>query len=136
MKSLKTLLFICLDKLANRLSFLLIDRNQPLSNMLVYFLSTLDWASEGSGKVWILSKEVNLVRKCVEVLAKPGYVLEVLFDNDVRGQICIKERLFGPMFEPLKDPDFFAKAKVDQFGVICWPNGADLDPENLYRSLT
>ena len=39
------------------------------------------------------------------------------------------------LFEPLKDPDLFAQAKVDEFGATCWPNGADLAPDALYRQL-
>jgi len=37
------------------------------------------------------------------------------------------------MFEPLKDAAFFAQAKVDEFGAVCWPNGVDLAPDALYR---
>ncbi|MGB6000271.1 MAG: DUF2442 domain-containing protein [Thermoanaerobaculia bacterium] len=41
----------------------------------------------------------------------------------------------GPVFEPLRDPDYFAQVSIDEFGVICWPNGADLAPDALYRRL-
>jgi len=37
------------------------------------------------------------------------------------------------MFEPLKDPAFFARARVDEFGAVYWPNDADLA---LYREIT
>jgi hypothetical protein len=39
------------------------------------------------------------------------------------------------MFEPLKDPEFFAQARVDEFGAVCWPNDADLAPDALYRKI-
>lgn len=40
----------------------------------------------------------------------------------------------GPMFEPLRDPAFFALVSVDEeLGRIVWPNGADLAPEVLHH---
>jgi hypothetical protein len=40
----------------------------------------------------------------------------------------------GPMVEPLKAPDYFARVFVEM-GVPTWPNGFDLDPVNLYMQL-
>jgi hypothetical protein len=74
------------------------------------------------------------MRRVIEVEAKANYVLSVTFDDGVQGEISMADRLFGPMFEPLKDPAYFAKAEVDGFGVICWPNGADLAPDAIHRT--
>lgn len=30
------------------------------------------------------------------------------------------------IFEPLRDPERWAEVRVDELGVVCWPNGADL----------
>ena len=38
------------------------------------------------------------------------------------------------VFEALKDPDVFSKARLE-FGVVTWPNGADLDPAWLHEEL-
>ena len=40
----------------------------------------------------------------------------------------------GPMVEPLKAPEYFARAFVEM-GAPNWPNGFDLDPINLYMEL-
>jgi hypothetical protein len=58
--------------------------------------------------------------------------LFVEFSDGVSGEIDLSTRLFGPMFEPLRDPAFFAAVTLDAFGVPTWPNGADLAPEPLY----
>lgn len=76
------------------------------------------------------------MHKIVNAKPKPNYTLVVTFDDGVQGEISLADRLFGPMFEPLKDPDFFAQVQVDEFGAVCWPNGADLAPDALYRRLT
>ena len=37
------------------------------------------------------------------------------------------------MFEPLRDPAYFASVTVDSdAGTIAWPNGLDMAPEPLY----
>lgn len=41
----------------------------------------------------------------------------------------------GPMVEPLKAPDYFARAFVEM-GAPTWPNGFDIDPINLYKELS
>ena len=73
--------------------------------------------------------------RVISVKSLPGYRLYVAFDDGVQGEVDLSDRLFGPMFEPLKDPTFFAQADIDEFGVICWPNGADLAPDALYETL-
>lgn len=75
------------------------------------------------------------MRRIVRVETQPEYVLTLVFDDGTQGQVSIADRLFGPMFEPLKDPQFFAQAKVDEFGAVCWPNDADLAPDALYQKI-
>jgi hypothetical protein len=69
------------------------------------------------------------------VKALSGYRLSVRFDDGTEGEIALYDRLFGPVFEPLRDPLVFGKAFVDEYGVIAWPNGADLAPDALYEQL-
>jgi hypothetical protein len=75
------------------------------------------------------------MHKALSVAARPGHIFSLRFDDGTSGEISIYDRLFGPMFEPLKDEAFFAKVTIDRFGAVCWPNGADLDPLALYDRL-
>lgn len=43
----------------------------------------------------------------------------------------------GGVFQPLRDPAEFAKARVEpEFGTVEWPGQVDLDPDVLYSRLT
>ncbi|WP_414842979.1 DUF2442 domain-containing protein [Halomonas sp. SSL-5] len=64
--------------------------------------------------------------KITYVVALPDYRLHVVFADGSSGVVSLKDRLFGPVFEPLRDPAFFSLVSIDEFGVVCWPNGADL----------
>jgi hypothetical protein len=69
------------------------------------------------------------------VRPQEGYRLFVEFEDGVHGEVDLSGRLFGPVFEPLRDPDFFAEVSVDEYGAVCWPNGADLAPDALHMQL-
>ena len=73
--------------------------------------------------------------RVVSVSPLDDYRLAVCFDDGTEGEVAMRDRLFGPMFEPLRDADFFTQAFVDEFGAIAWPNGADLAPDALYEQL-
>lgn len=62
--------------------------------------------------------------------------LEVEFEDGTRGTVDLSDRLDGPVFEPLQDPDLFARVEVDECGAVSWPNGADLAPDALYEEIT
>lgn len=74
--------------------------------------------------------------KITEVEALPGYRIRVKFADGAAGEIDLTDRLFGPVFEPLKDQGFFASVYIDEFGVVCWPNDADIAPDTIYREIT
>jgi hypothetical protein len=62
------------------------------------------------------------------------YALRLTFDDGLTGDVDLSNLpAVGPVFEPLRDPDFFGKAYVDpRTRTIAWPGELDLDPEGLY----
>jgi hypothetical protein len=64
------------------------------------------------------------------------FIIWVKFEDGSEGEIDLSAELYGPMFEPLKDVDYFKQVRVDpELGTIVWPNGADLAPEFLYEKV-
>jgi Protein of unknown function (DUF2442) len=62
------------------------------------------------------------------------FVLRVFFDDGAEQTIDFRPALWGPMFEPLKDPAVFDQVRLDsEIGTLTWPNGADFDPETLHN---
>jgi hypothetical protein len=68
----------------------------------------------------------------VEVIGRAK--LRVTFDDGEMREIDMSDDLWGPVFEPLRDPDRFAEVRVEG-GSIEWPTGADLDPVVIYDCL-
>lgn len=75
------------------------------------------------------------MNRVIRVKAGPAYTLEVEFADGRSGSIDLSSRMFGPVFEPLRDPSFFSQVRVDEYGAVCWPNGANLAPDALYRTI-
>lgn len=64
------------------------------------------------------------------------YVIEVWFNNGHGGIVDLKDALWGPIFEPLKDMAQFRQFEVSPvLHTICWKNDADLAPEFLHDKL-
>ena len=62
-----------------------------------------------------------------------GRLLRLSFNNGVQKTVDVSPLLWGPVFEPLRDPSVFAQVKLDPVcGTVVWPNGADLAPEALH----
>ena len=65
------------------------------------------------------------------------YKLDLTFSNDVSKIVDLKEKILlgkDPMYEPLKDIEFFKKVRVDkELGTVLWPNEFDICPDLLYE---
>jgi hypothetical protein len=61
------------------------------------------------------------------------HLLKLAFNDGTRKTVDVYPLLSGPVFEPLKDPEFFARVALDPIaGTVVWPNDADLAPEALH----
>ena len=70
----------------------------------------------------------------VEVRYVRDYTLWLRFQDGMCGEVDISRSFRGPVFEPLRDLEFFKQVRVDpEIGTIVWPNGADVAPETLYE---
>lgn len=59
--------------------------------------------------------------------------LRLTFADGTVGDVDFAGREWRGIMEPLGDPTYFARVKVDpEAGTISWPNGVDLAPEPLY----
>jgi len=62
------------------------------------------------------------------------YSLRLTFSDGSTKQVNALPLLEGPIFEPLRDPVYFAAMTLDPIcGTVVWPNGADFAPEALYE---
>ncbi len=65
-----------------------------------------------------------------------NYIIHILFFDGTEGDIDFKNELYGELFEPLKNKNFFKKFTIHpDFHTLCWPNGADFAPEFLYTKV-
>gem|GEM_PF-284129 len=62
------------------------------------------------------------------------YKIRVRFEDEKEREIDLSKHLDGPIFEPLKDLNFFKQFTVNHdIDTITWPNGADFSPDFLYE---
>ncbi|MBA2523308.1 MAG: DUF2442 domain-containing protein [Solirubrobacterales bacterium] len=60
--------------------------------------------------------------------------VRIRFEDGAEGELDFSGFSWRGVFAPLKDPSFFALARVDpQLRTLAWPNGADLAPETLHN---
>lgn len=60
-----------------------------------------------------------------------GYKIALTFNDGVRKVVDLSHRLYGALFEPLRDLDKFKDFRLNGW-TIQWSNDADLAPEYLY----
>ena len=65
------------------------------------------------------------------VAAMPNLMLQLEFLDGRRATFDVSPFVHFHVFERLKDPSYFSRAKVDH-GTVAWPGGIDFDPDTLY----
>lgn len=68
-----------------------------------------------------------MIPRVLEVKPLPQSCLWLRFHDGLEGSVDLSGELWGPMFEPLKNPEFFDQVKVDpELETVVWPNGLSL----------
>src|SRR5437870_11285865 len=70
------------------------------------------------------------INRIIDAKALQAHVLELHFGDGYVGQLDFRAALWGPVFEPLKDPAYFHKFRLED-DTVRWPNDADFCPDVL-----
>lgn len=70
--------------------------------------------------------------KVSDAIYAEEHKIELSFTDGVSGIVDLSDYLEGPIFEPLKDINYFKNFNRDRW-TICWENGADFAPEFLHE---
>jgi len=74
--------------------------------------------------------------RLIEAKDVKDYVIWLRCQDGTEGEVDLQGELYGEVFEPLKDKNYFASFIVHpEYHTIVWPNGADFAPEFLYSTL-
>ena len=69
-----------------------------------------------------------------EVRVVGPHQLHLVFSDGIAKTVDVHPLLTGPVFEPLRDQDYFSRVKLDPIcKTVVWPNGADIAPEALHE---
>jgi hypothetical protein len=74
-----------------------------------------------------------MILRIREALVCGPHSLRLTFNDGITKQVNVRPLLEGTVFEPLRDPAYFASVTLDEVcGTVFWPNGADFAPEALH----
>jgi hypothetical protein len=63
-----------------------------------------------------------------------GHRVHLGFNDGTEGEVDLAKALDGPVFEPLKDVDYFRQFQLEGH-TLAWESGADFAPEYLHQLL-
>ncbi|MGJ3235378.1 DUF2442 domain-containing protein [Marivirga sp.] len=73
-----------------------------------------------------------MVRKVEKAEYVEEYKIELVFDDGMSGIVDLKNEIWGKVFEPLRNINYFKNFQKDRW-TIYWDCGADFAPEFLYK---
>jgi len=76
---------------------------------------------------------MEILPRVVRAAHDEGHRIHLTFNDGTEGVVDFASWLSGPVFEPLKDVQYFERFFLDG-GTVAWPNGADIAPETLYEA--
>lgn len=77
-----------------------------------------------------------MLPRVIEARHVAGHTVWLRFSDGAEGEVDLSRELYGEVFEPLKDVEYFHKLQVHpELRTVVWPNGADFAPEFLRSSL-
>lgn len=68
----------------------------------------------------------------IEAQHMEGHRVRLVFNDGTDGVADLSQSLNGPIFQPLKDPEYFKRFRIEGH-TLTWPNGADFAPEYLHE---
>jgi hypothetical protein len=71
-----------------------------------------------------------MIVRLLEASHRGDHRVWLRFDDGTSGEVDLGLELDGEVFEPLRDPTYFARFVVAE--TLTWPNGADFAPEFLH----
>lgn len=79
-----------------------------------------------------------MLKDIVEAIPLENHRLQLCFEDGTTGVVDVSRCVtITGVFAPLHDPTQFAAVEVNpELGTVCWPCGADLDPDVLYALVT
>jgi len=70
----------------------------------------------------------------IQAKYRGDYKVWLSFNDGAEGEVDLASELYGEIFEPLKDKEFFKSFKLEGH-TLFWNNGADFAPEFLREQI-
>jgi hypothetical protein len=138
--------FVCVDQLKNSGSedgisdsAAAVGRSDDLENTVLNrrkrqnVTDRLDFDQEAAVDNQVSYGGRMILRICQAHVCGP-HSLRLTFNDGTTKKVDVLPLLDGAIFEPLRDPAYFATMELDSIcGTVVWPNGADFAQESLHE---
>ena len=72
----------------------------------------------------------------IKVEALPEFRIRITYSDQVEGVVDLSADVGKGVFGPLRDPAFFRRVYVGQFGQIAWSDDIEICPDAAYQEIT